>query len=323
MERTYNAGRSRAAVVLAVLLAACGVPGQTVSVNLPDIPGHYRPYVTHLIVRWWDGEHVQKRIFGIESRELHLPISAAGAAIPVVWVTPLGGPSGTIRFEPYGGWSGRPGETIRLDRYGGAVARIVVTLAAHGIDPALINLDRLRALVRARLPATPRILDSTRLQTALARREMRSYHVSSLRAPAYQVRLPETGREPEPWVTDDMWDHPITPAPAGPYELFSVPVMAGEVRRLWRPAPGRDGYQLLVVYRTPDGNGFHRLMADLAVPAARGAPATPGVSPARGVPAAPGVPPARGAPAMPGVPAARGAPPTPGVSPAPVTSQRN
>lgn len=243
------------------ILAGCAIPGISLTVVPPDNLEQYG--VSAWEVRWWDGDAVREKEWGT-GREavpstLILPLDSGGAIRPVAVLVPRAGPAGDIPLAPVGGWLREGETTIHPDRHGGEIGEVLLALAAKGMDPALINVERLDQLIRSRLSRNPRRLDRARLVTALARREMRSYHVSERSIVLHQVRLLLPDRT-VPWISDDPGENPYQPAPAGAYELFSVPVMEGEVRRLWRPCPaGRTVYQMLTVHRTPAGNTFHTL----------------------------------------------------------------
>ncbi|SIQ57677.1 hypothetical protein SAMN05920897_11121 [Alkalispirochaeta americana] len=240
-----------------------------VLLQLPDLPAHYESGEVLWRISWWDGRRVRKKEVAVSSgnrsSRLVLPLSKGGALLPVVTVTPVLGPGQGVELAPFGGWL-LPGDARVLpDRHCGEISLVLLGLAREGLDPALVNVERLEGLVRERLPRYPRRLDRVRLAAALAEQRMHSHHVAKRWAPMYQIRLPWESPETEwaarPWITDDPAEPPLVPAPAGVYELFSLGVLPGEVRHLWRAGSteGR-GTELLVVHRTPEGHGFHRLV---------------------------------------------------------------
>lgn len=267
--------------IVASVVGSCAVPGMSVAVMIPRLPRDYCPDQWH--VRWWDGATVRQLVLasnscGEEMEALSLGLDRSGAILPVVIMKPVGGPHGTIPLAPYGGWPAHEDGVVRPDRHGGELASVLLAVAEAGIDPSLINVTRLDSLFRSRIDTHPRRLDTVRLVSALAGRSMGSYHVSERGATLHQIRLPlppevivhdddpdpdETlppDYTPVPWLSDDTAEPSYRPAPAGAYELFSVPVLNGEVRRLWRPCQGEDCYQVLVVHQTPAGNTYHSIM---------------------------------------------------------------
>jgi len=283
----------------------CGIPGTTVVAELPRLPDRYGDDAARWEVTWWDGLTIRtvhvagdQRVgaaptgaaptgatptgatpTGNRPRRVSLDLAPVGAVLPVVVAVPHAGPDGSIPLAPFGGWTRGNGRDISLDRHGGEVGQVLLALVRAGVDPAVVNATRLYSLARQRLPDRPRRLDHDRLVDALLQQSMRSTYVAARFASLHQIRLTldphETG--PVPWYTDDPMDRPVQPSPAGAYELFSIPVMEGEVRRLWRECPpgaaageaaegeAAEGeaagrcYQVLVVHRTPAGHGFHRV----------------------------------------------------------------
>ncbi|TVR71558.1 MAG: hypothetical protein EA427_04315 [Spirochaetaceae bacterium] len=248
-------------VLVSGLLAGCELPGITLTVAVPDLPEQYQVHTWD--VRWWDGNSVrEERREGLSAGDAApfiLPLDSGGVVLPVVVLVPVAGPGPGQPLAPYGGWL-PPGESsIVPDRHGGELGEVLLAVARAGIDPSLVNVARLDDLIRARVPRNPRRLDRDRLVTALAGQAMRSHHVAERWATLHQVRLPR-GADTVAWIGDDPREEPYLPAPAGAYELFSVPVMDGEVRRLWRPCSGELCHQVLIVHRTPAGNAYHTVV---------------------------------------------------------------
>lgn len=270
--------------------SACTIPGSTVVAQLPVLPGLYEEAPVRWDVSWWDG--IAIRTISVEeqpnSRDrplaVALELAETGAALPVVVATPYAGPDGSIPLAPYGGWVRGNKRDIFLDRHGGEVGLVLFALGRAGVDPAVVNATRLYALAKQRMPNRPRRLDHERLVDALLTQVMRSTYITARFARLHQVRLVlDPGDNGSvPWLTDDPAEPAVQPSPAGAYELFSIPVMEGEVRRLWRDCPpgavgseealseagGRAGrcYQVVVVHRTPAGHGFHRLRTIILSP---------------------------------------------------------
>lgn len=259
-------------IYVTALGVGCCVPGMAITVVLPALPERYPDVAWEL--SWWDGRAVRTMLTdtadaGVEHR-VRLRLGRYGTQLPVVAARGRTGPEGRIPLAPYGGWIRGDTGDVFLDRHGGELSMVLLGIARNGIDPAVFNVGRLDSLVRARLPDHPRRLDHERLKRALAENGMRSYHVAELHAPLYQVRLPREYDAGdfyfERWISDDPDEEAYQPVHAGAWELFSVPVIAGEVRRLWRVSPTGVGHQVLVIQRTPDGNAYHHFSTIAPVP---------------------------------------------------------
>ncbi len=269
------------------LCTGCSVPGMAVALDLPVLPDRYP--VDSWIVRWWDGAETREKTVRAENRigqgPVRLALDSRGASLVAVSLIALTGPGGDLPIAPLGGWTDEPGTPIVPDRHGGELAEVLLMVARGGLDPGLVNVPRLEALIRSRVARNPRRLDRSRLAAALAEREMRSYHAAERRVTLHQVRLlladgvedgtdgaDGTDAENEldghrgAWTGDDSAEDRYVPAPAGAYELFSVPVIPGEVRRLWRRCPDGTCYQLLMVYSTPEGNTYHTIREVVIAP---------------------------------------------------------
>ncbi|WP_018527647.1 hypothetical protein [Alkalispirochaeta alkalica] len=258
------------ALAVVVLSAGCSlVPEREVSLRIPALPPWYESGDILWRLSWWDGRSISHREIFVSSEDgsasLAVPLSGAGAILPVVTATPVLGPDQGLELASFGGWLLPGDDRVLLDRHRGEISLVLLDLARQGLDPALVNVERLEALVRERLPRYPRRLDRVRLTDALGAQRMHSHHVAKRWAPMYQVRLLREssrgeGWQARPWITDDPAEPPLVPAPAGEYELFSLGVLPGEVRHLWRWSSRGGTRELLVVYRTHQGQGFHRLV---------------------------------------------------------------
>jgi hypothetical protein len=259
-----------ATVVLAAVIASgCDLLGDpAVSVTVPPLPTAYGGEAIEWTVRWWDGAGIREtEIVAPENHadvmiplaaggtptatlNVELPLSAAGAEAVVV--TAEGRISPGIRLKPYGGWCRSPDDRIAPIRELGVAAEVLLQLAAAGIDPALINVERLAREVAEECGDDPATLDRERLVEALGTSEMRRYAIRRRDRPACEVSLP--GEVPANWITDDPTDPVIEGVVAAGRCYWVVPVATGEVRYLRRHVPS--GWDVLTVGRDAEGHAF-------------------------------------------------------------------
>ena len=191
-----------------------------------------------------------------------LPLSSGGVLLPVVAAVPRVQIGPGIPLAPFGGWPQGEAAEIFPKRERGEIALTLLSLAASGLDPALVNTDRLAIVAASGVgaPGRMRTLDTRRLEEALRERSMRVSRVAFLPAPLWAVRTPVEALPPggNRWFSDEPGQPVYQGQPAGEYSIFSVPVMAGEVRRLWQQRED-GGWDVLVVARNTGGNGWqHR-----------------------------------------------------------------
>ena len=257
----FGASEVRGAPVIAVafcLVIGCSVPGslagepETIAVEIPSLPEIYHPLEVAWQIRWWDGTAVQSRTMAVqgagETRSLTLPLAREGAELVVVEATayPVGG--GVL--APLGAWGAAPRRRFTPDADFGRAASAVLQVAHRGLDPALINMERLHRTVLEECQDQPETLDHDRLVAALGSGEMTRYAIRRRQRPGCEVSLPAP--VDDTWISHDTSERQIEGVWAGDQCYWMIPVAAGEVRHLWQGPAGR----LLTVGRDRDGHAF-------------------------------------------------------------------
>jgi hypothetical protein len=107
----------------------------------------------------------------------------------------------------------------------------VLSVARRGLDPALVNLERLFRTVAAECPS-PEALDQGRLVAALGRGEMNRYAIRRRPRPGCEVSVPVS--DSNLWVSHDLTEESIEGVWADDRCYWIVPVAKGEVRHLWQ-----------------------------------------------------------------------------------------
>lgn len=267
MNRQWN-GVYFSGLLLAVLPGCSWGTHREIAVELPHL-GEYRGELVSWEIAWWDGYAVQTTAVGPgehpAGKQITLPLDPRGSFLPVVVARPEILLGAGIPLAPYGGWPDAPDDSsgkLVVHRRRGEAALVLLEVAREGLDPALINTARLAYLVEQRGGDEPRRLRTAELREALLERRMRVSRISYHRAPLYQVRtlLEDVPPGGDQWYSDEPLNPQYFGEPAGAYSLFSVPVMNGEVRRLWRHRD-RENREVLVIARGLDGNGWsHRFL---------------------------------------------------------------
>jgi|GEM_PF-2583353 len=240
------------AVSFVVEVASCSgvIPGGSVSavyVAVPALPAAYDAVPGVWNMAWWDGTAIQQRRVAITSPEaaetaISLEIAPRGAALVVICaeaeLEPA--PGVTVRLSPYGGWASPAAGATTLRRERGELAAVLLRLAERGLDPSLLNVERLarRVVVECGLEGT-RLLDTERLARALGSGEMRSSEVDASAPIRWEFR--REGDATEVWLTDEPAAPELTLTPAGGFVAAAIELAPRELRRFWRAAGAADG----------------------------------------------------------------------------------
>jgi hypothetical protein len=280
------------ALLLATVLPGCDLSGNAaITVTIPPLPGVYARGTVVWTVRWWDGATLREietatsrggddAIAGAAAGSslgdgggvtLSLPLSSAGAEVVIVTAEARVEPG--IPLKPYGGWARAPVDSVVPTRALGVTAEVLLQLAAAGIDPSLINVERLAAEVVEECGDDPAALDRERLVEALGTLEMRRYAIRRRERRGCEISLP--GEVPTPWISDDP-SHPVIDGVVAAERCYwVVPVGEGEVRYLRRPAisaaesssaPATAEWEILTVGRDAAGHAFWYLRRAAAAP---------------------------------------------------------
>lgn len=233
-------------------LSSCSGPilGESappVQVAIPALPAQYEDLPGFQRITWWDGAAIQQRRVAITSSEaaeiaISLEIAPRGAALVVICaeaeLEPA--PGVTVRLSPYGGWASPTFGATTLRRERGELAAVLLRLAERGLDPSLVNVERLARRVVAECGTEgTRLLDTERLSRALGSGEMRSSEVDALAPIRWEFR--REGDATEVWLTDEPAAAELTLTPAGGYVAGAIELAPRELRRFWREAGAADG----------------------------------------------------------------------------------
>lgn len=220
-------------------------------------------------IKWWNGAEVQEKIVRIPyppggaSREIRLDIHPQGIFVPVILAVPrMKLTFSSIPLSPFGALVTNPSEgVIELVRGEGEIARVVLRLATKGVEPAQINLERLRFSVAQRSRnwgERLRTLDEERLGSAIMRGAMRVSDISFKPTALHRIATPleEVPKSGDVWFTDEPGSPVVRGQEADDESRFAIALAPGEVRRVWRRR-STGGWDILVVQRTPSGNSWH------------------------------------------------------------------
>jgi hypothetical protein len=250
-------------ILLATVLSGCDLSVErSIAVTIPAVPRAYGEEDIVWTVRWWDGVALREVEVAVpanalpegrspDASSLSLPLASSGAEVVVVTAVATVEPG--IRLMPYGGWVRAPGDSVTPTRELGVAAGVLLQLAAAGIDPALINVERLAEEVTEECGDDPATLDRERLVEALGTLEMRRYAIRRRERRECEISLP--GDVPLDWISDDP-SHPVIEGVVAAGRCYwLVPVAEGEVRYLRRPA-APSGWEVLTVGRDATGHAY-------------------------------------------------------------------
>jgi len=261
-------------VLVAVVWGCTGCTGSLVPeavrapaaivVTIPPLPGEYAGMEVVWTVRWWDGSGVAETVVTAGSgKEVRLDaaISAAGAEVIVVSAEPtLISPGVTLR--PFGGWARAPAYEIALEGAKGVLADVVLDVSCDGLDPSLVNLERMQEAIEREYRYGARRIDRTRLEEGLRSTEFRTYHIRPAETAILEVRISagSMNGSSAPWITDDQ-NEPLCPAvPAGAYTVWAFPIVPGTVRHAWRRGPSGE-IQKMALTMSVEGHGRYTIYA--------------------------------------------------------------
>lgn len=176
-------------VAFVAFTGACALPSARVTYRLPSTAAIYPSVPVSWDVSVWDGHRTARQrvepdaagdAIVLAHESAMVVIGAHGwAALPDGREIALGWAGGWLRAARFGGPLA-PDLAIELSFEHGATARVLLDCALAGLDPALVNAERLDALVRRRSGARPDLLDHAGLVSALAGGTMASYAVTML-----------------------------------------------------------------------------------------------------------------------------------------------
>lgn len=275
MNRRWR-GTGLVAVALAALgTAACSdapaCPRGERFMHLPAVPG-WEAEALAWDLAWWTGGSVERLetapLPADSTQAICLAVEEAWLAVvvgrpiavtsPATAASPNGAPGylapagwwGPGRAAPGGVATGAPSSEATLNFADGPLAAVLLDLARGGVDPALINVERLAAAVVELNLADPTDLDTERLRAALAGGATRIFDVRR------RDRSPVTVHAPGvPW----RGDSPGAPPNGGVDPVATISLAPGERRTVYGPAGWR------TVYRSRDGA---TMVADAPGPAA-------------------------------------------------------
>jgi hypothetical protein len=229
------------AMTVALCLGACTVPFQReeVSVAVPALPVQYdsQPVTWH--IEYWDGTARNAITHRASDRGDAASLSIAGASLVVVAALPVVEvASGVIvPLAPYGALITADDRRATLRRDHGEIAQVLLSLARRGLDPSLVNIERLAA--RAAIVCSERgtrCLDTGRLASALAAGEMSVHDVALTESTWCEIR--DIAANAGTWLTDEPLHPLVEMVVAGDYCYGVIEVALGSVRRIWRVRDG-------------------------------------------------------------------------------------
>ena len=273
------------AVVLVGVTFSCRSPfiaTADIVVGVAPLSDTYHELAVGWEVRWWDGNSVRSRTLHPEAarlpRELTIETTAAGAEVVVVAahaVPYLDGANedGIVRMKSAGAWTAHPRRGLDLSFAMGPLAETLLDAAERGLDPALVNIERLEGEVRRVSGGDPSSLDRDRLFTALLAGEITRYDVSRIERPEVVIRLGSD--RAGAWHSDDIHDAAAEGVVAEGSVYWTIAVGVGEVRRYWRSigatpelaaAASSDRYwEIITVRRASDGHAYWYMMRRPAI----------------------------------------------------------
>ncbi len=194
--------------------------------TLPALPPHPAWWnETHLVWEvWWvhDGGGGETRV-PVTTRYIEVPVAGsgivvAGAALVERGVSRSLRPAGCVVVP------GRGGEFLwRL----GPPAQVVRRLAANGIPPSVVNVERLAAEFAARVPADPWSVDLDRLAERIAAGEMRGSYIAGREPVGVIIDVP-----PGRYRSEDVLAEPVDTRTVGNGSEAEFSVVPGR-RGLW------------------------------------------------------------------------------------------
>lgn len=255
------------------LVSALHTGGHEITVEISRLPEAYEAMDVVWDLTWWDGTTVETSTLpGQYARDplvATLELSRQGAEVVVVQATAR--PARGGRLTPLGGWAAPPQSRVALEPAFGRAAEAVLQVARRGLDPALINLERLQRTVCEECRDQPETLDQERLIAALGSGEVTRYAIRRRVRPGCEISLPSP--ENAVWISNDITEERIEGVWADNRCYWLVPVAEGEVRHLWQrvsddpttpteprtpgdPPAFANRSRLLTVGRDRDGHAF-------------------------------------------------------------------
>lgn len=239
-----------AGVVLVATLSGLGGacahparPGQdelSISVEHSGLPETYAPMVVVWHITWWDGATVKMKTLpeqrAVDPVRTTLPLHRSGAEVIVVQATAEATRGGTL--APLGVWGAPPQSRLTLGPPLGRAAEAVLHAARRGLDPALINLERLQRTILEECEGEPETLDQQRLLEGLGGGDMTRYAVRRRARPGCEISLPASefvsASGSDAWISHDPTEEIIDGVWADDRCYWVIPVAQGEVRHLWQ-----------------------------------------------------------------------------------------
>ncbi|MFP4212260.1 MAG: hypothetical protein ACLFR8_13535 [Alkalispirochaeta sp.] len=248
------------------LLPDRGIPPSSIAMSIPALPDEYGTPGVEWRIRWWDGQRVDTTTVRSEKNgtvRFDATIAESGAEVIVVSAVPTVVSAG-VTLRSLGGWVRPPGREISLRLEAGVLADVVLDVCRDGLDPSLVNLERMQETIEREYRYGARRIDRTRLEEGLRSTEFRTYHIRPAEDAILEVRIldeesVDTGPEPgAPWFTDDQ-SAPVCPVvEAGAYLIWGFPITPGTVRHAWRSSPTGE-IQRIALAMSVEGNGRYMI----------------------------------------------------------------
>jgi hypothetical protein len=307
-----------AVLALAAVSGGCAFfapPERMVAVHLPETAPHtayaaaWRGVEYGYELSWYDGTRVQSQSLQgdgdlIPGHHVVLPVTAGASDTVVVvaqpWITTPTGVRITLPSlgaERSGGAAGGGGTTggggaaggggsgaLVLRRPLGEAYRVILSAASAGLDPRLLNLERIAATLAERRywPQSDVVplrgaFDAVRFAEALEDATIDRYDLRFAESEVVTYR--ELRWEDDPtdaqliWITDEPNDALLHGVVAGEYVVWSIPVIPDIPRYLWRPRGTGSGTAWDHLSIVQDGAGHLRwhLRTEDATPASEDA----------------------------------------------------
>ena len=215
---------------------ACDLSGgdRVVGVVLPPLPRVYLPFVSHWRLSWWDGREVRAEAIDFSAHTAEIKLDYQGSEIVVVHLQPVVDLVGMeIKLDQWGWWSRDPGGIVAPLPAEGVVAGILLRCAERGIDPALVNVERLSQRLALTGRNELKVVDGEHLFGEIMRGELSYYGLRELDRPACTVELAGDEGRAE-WISDSVWEGVQPPVVADQVYFWRVEVSRGGVRYWWR-----------------------------------------------------------------------------------------
>ncbi len=264
-------------------------PSAVITVTLPAVTGYGEgtktfPRSLNWTLTWWDGRRVRKSVLSrrrIDTEHVVEIVPARGGAECLVFLAVPRIESIQAELCGYGGWVFPPETECVLSLPRGFIADAILEVAADGLAPELVNIERLQYAVDQELAGGAELIDTDRVANGLRSLAFRRYHVRRRERYPLVVREPsgaaggtsggggpttaastEPAAGPSAWFTDDQRTPVCRPVVAGDYTFWTVPVATGEVRSLWRPHPRVQGViQKMTLTRDEEGHGSYHVFS--------------------------------------------------------------